>query len=151
MRSIPAMEKIIVSAHFHTAHRQPGFANHCRHFHGHTWRGRITVSTREFPRDELDVSLDFGALKKIMRDLDHKIVVTPGDRQFLESGIFEDAGVVMLDAKGPSVEAVAHHIWNGVAALIAATYPGRGIEYAIEVHLQETDNNVFVVEKTASV
>ena len=73
------MEKIIVHAKFHTGHRQPGYPGVFRFVHGHTWRGTVTIATEEFPRDELDMSLDFGHLKKIMRDLDHKMLVTAHD------------------------------------------------------------------------
>jgi 6-pyruvoyl-tetrahydropterin synthase len=145
------MEKIIVKAHFHTAHRQLGYPGHCAYVHGHTWRGRITVTCEEFPRDELDMALDFGDLKRLMRDLDHRIIVTAGDETFAKPGLFEPEGVVVLEGKGPSVENVARHLWKGVVAHITQKFPARGIEYTIEVEIQETDNNFFVVERKAVV
>ena len=65
------MEKIIVHSHFHTGHRQLGYPGKCKWVHGHTWRGTVTVSCEAFPRDELDMALDFGDLKAVMRFLDH--------------------------------------------------------------------------------
>lgn len=145
------MEKIIVHAKFHTGHRQLGYPGKCKWVHGHTWRGTVTVSTEEFPRDELDMSLDFGDIKDIMRDLDHKILVTPQDTTFLDPTLFEPEGVVVLQGKGPSVENVAHYVFDHVVELVRAKYPGRGLRYQIEVSIQETENNIFVVDKAVTV
>lgn len=145
------MEKIIVHAKFHTGHRQLGYPGECRFVHGHTWRGTVTISTEMFPRDELDMSLDFGHIKKVMRDLDHKMLVVDADTAFLDPAVFEPEGVVVIQGKGPSVENVAHYVYNHVVALIGRQYPGRGLDYRIEVTIQETENNFFIVDKTATV
>lgn len=145
------MEKIIVHAKFHTGHRQLGYPGHCRFVHGHTWRGTVEISTETFPRDDLDMSLDFGAIKKVMRDLDHKMLVVESDRTFMDPALFEPEGIVVLKGRGPSVENVTHHVFDHVVALIARQYPGRGLSYRIVVTIQETENNVFVVDKTATV
>ena len=145
------MEKIIVHAKFHTGHRQRGYPGVCRFVHGHTWRGTITIATEEFPRDELDMSLDFGHLKKIMRDLDHKMLVTAHDATFMDPALFEPEGIVVMPGKGPSVENVAIYVFDQVVETIRAKYPDRGIDYRIEVTIQETENNFFAVEKHAIV
>ena len=145
------MEKIIVHARFHTGHRQLGYPGKCKFVHGHTWQGTVTVSADEFPRDDLDMSLDFGDIKDVMRFMDHKMLVTEQDRPFLDQELFEPDGVVVLKGKGPSVENVALYVFDGVADLITKQYPGRGIRYTIEVTIQETENNIFVVEKTVTV
>lgn len=145
------MEKIIVTSHFHTAHRQLRFPGKCKYVHGHTWRGKITIMCEEFPRDDIDMTLEFGDLKNLMRDLDHKIIVTKDDLLFAESGTFEPEGMVIVEGRGPSVENVALHIWRGVVAHIQARFPGLGKEYLINVEIQETDNNIFIVEKKAVV
>jgi 6-pyruvoyl-tetrahydropterin synthase len=145
------MEKIIVHAKFHTGHRQPGYPGVCRFVHGHTWRGTIAIATEAFPRDELDMSLDFGHLKKIMRDLDHKILVTEHDATFMDPALFEPEGIVVMKGKGPSVENVATYVFDHVVAIIRGKFPGRGLDYRIEVTIQETENNFFVVEKHAVV
>lgn len=146
-----AMEKIIVHAKFHAGHRQLGYPGECRFVHGHTWRGTVAISCEAFPRDELDMSIDFGHLKQIMRDLDHKILVTESDTTFMNPELFEPAGIVVLKGKGPSVENVAVHVWERVVAEIGRKFPDRGIDYRIEVTIQETENNVFIVEKSARV
>jgi len=145
------MEKIIVHATFHAGHRQLGYPGVCRFVHGHTWRGTVAIATEEFPRDDRDMSLDFGEVKHVMRSLDHKMLVVASDATLMNPALFDPAGIVVLEGKGPSVENVAHHVFNGVVDLIRARYPDRGLVYRIEVTIQETDNNLFVVEKTATI
>ncbi|MCC6991412.1 MAG: 6-carboxytetrahydropterin synthase [Acidobacteria bacterium] len=145
------MEKIIVHAKFHTGHRQLGYPGKCRFVHGHTWRGTVAISTEVFPRDALDMSLDFGHIKQVMRDLDHKMLVVESDATLTDPALFEPEGVVVMAGKGPSVENVAHYVFDRVVALIARQYPDRGITYRIEVTIQETENNCFVVDKAATV
>jgi 6-pyruvoyltetrahydropterin/6-carboxytetrahydropterin synthase len=145
------MERIIVTAKFHTGHRQLGYPGKCKFVHGHTWQGKVAVSAEEFPRDDLDMSLDFGDIKAVMRFMDHKMLVTEQDRTFLDEGRFEPEGVVMLKGKGPSVENVAYYVFDGVVDLIKKQYPERGVRYAIEVTIQETENNFFVVDKSVTV
>jgi 6-pyruvoyltetrahydropterin/6-carboxytetrahydropterin synthase len=145
------MEKIIVHAKFHTAHRQLGYPGKCKFVHGHTWRGTVAITAEEFPRDELDMSLDFGDIKAVMRHLDHKILVVESDRTFMDARLFEPEGIVVLKGKGPSVENVAHYVYDRVVDLIRAKFPGRGLTYDIEVTIQETENNVFLVGKPATV
>jgi len=139
------MERVTVTAHFHAGHRQINYPGKCEWVHGHTWRARIMVTTEEFPRDELDMSLDFADLKHVARSLDHKMLVSADDAKFLDPKQFSPEGVVVIPGKGPSVENVARHIFNGVVAHIEKKYPNRGIDYVVEVELQETDNNFFAI------
>jgi 6-pyruvoyltetrahydropterin/6-carboxytetrahydropterin synthase len=145
------MEKIIVHAKFHTGHRQLGYPGKCKFVHGHTWRGTVTVSAEAFPRDALDMSLDFGDIKNVMRSFDHKMLVTEQDATFLDSALFEPEGVVLLKGKGPSVENVTEYVLDQVVELIKGKYPGRQIRYTIEVLIQETENNIFIIEKAVTI
>ena len=145
------MEKVIVTAKFHTGHRQLGYPGKCKFVHGHTWQGRVMIAAEEFPRDELDMSLEFGEIKAVMRFMDHKMLVTEQDMTFRNAELFEPDGVVVLKGKGPSVENVAAYVFDGVVGVIEKQYPGRGIRYTIEVTIQETENNIFVIEKTVTV
>lgn len=145
------MEKIVVHAKFHTGHRQLGYPGKCKFVHGHTWAGTVSVSADEFPRDDLDMSLDFGDIKAIMRGLDHKLLVTDQDTAFLDPNLFEPEGLVRLEGQGPSVENVATYVHGHVVTLIEGKYPGRGLRYQVEVLIQETDNNIFIVDKTVTV
>ncbi|MGE3274789.1 MAG: 6-pyruvoyl tetrahydropterin synthase family protein [Vicinamibacterales bacterium] len=145
------MERIIVHARFHTGHRQLGYPGKCKWIHGHTWRGTVTIRAETFPRDELDMSLDFGDIKDVMRFLDHKMLVTDGDEALLDSGLFDQEGMVRLKGKGPSVENVAAYVFDGVVALIRQKFPDQGVSYHIDVLIQETENNFFGIEKTVEV
>jgi 6-pyruvoyltetrahydropterin/6-carboxytetrahydropterin synthase len=145
------MEKIIVTAKFHTGHRQLGYPGKCKFVHGHTWQGKVMVAADEFPRDELDMSLEFGEIKNVMRFMDHKMLVTEQDATFLNSDLFEPEGVVMLKGKGPSVENVAAYVFDGVVGVIRKQYPGRNVRYTVEVTIQETENNIFIIEKQVTV
>ena len=145
------MEKIIVTAKFHTGHRQLGYPGKCKYVHGHTWQGKVTITAEEFPRDHLDMSLEFGAIKNVMRFMDHKMLVTEDDKTFLDSKLFEPEGVVLLKGRGPSVENVAAYVFEGVVDVIRKQYPDRGLRYTIEVLIQETENNIFIIEKPVTV
>jgi len=145
------MEKIIVTAKFHTGHRQLGYPGKCKFVHGHTWQGKVMVAAEEFPRDELDMSLEFGEIKAVMRFMDHKMLVTEQDETFRNPEWFEPEGVVVLKGKGPSVENVAQYVFDGVVAVIRKQYPGKGVRYTIEVTIQETENNIFVIEKSVTI
>jgi 6-pyruvoyltetrahydropterin/6-carboxytetrahydropterin synthase len=145
------MEKLTVHAKFHTAHRQIGYPGKCKFVHGHTWRGTVEITTDEFPRDDLDMSLDFGDIKAVMRDFDHKIIVAEQDATFLDEALFEPEGIVLIKGRGPSVENVALHVYDRVAAHVAGKFPGRHKAYTISVTIQETENNFFTVEKIARI
>ena len=145
------MEKIQVTAKFHAGHRQLGYPGKCRFVHGHTWHGTVVVAAKELPRNALDMSIDFGDIKNVMRFLDHKMLISEQDTTFREAGLFEPEGIVVLKGKGPSVENVARYVFDGVVALIERQYPGRGIRYTIEVTIQETENNTFIVEQPVTI
>jgi 6-pyruvoyltetrahydropterin/6-carboxytetrahydropterin synthase len=145
------MEKIIVTAKFHTGHRQLGYPGKCKFVHGHTWHGKVTITADQFPRDDIDMSLEFGAIKNVMRFMDHKMLVVEADKTFLNSQFFEPEGVVILKGKGPSVENVALYVFEGVVDVIKKQYPGKNVRYTIEVMIQETENNVFIVEKSVTI
>jgi 6-pyruvoyltetrahydropterin/6-carboxytetrahydropterin synthase len=145
------MEKIIVTAKFHTGHRQLGYPGKCKFVHGHTWQGKVTLSAEEFPRDAIDMSIEFGDIKNVMRFMDHKMLITEQDATFLDAGLFEPEGVVMLKGKGPSVENVARYVFDGVVGVIQNQYPGKGVRYTVEVTIQETENNVFIIEKDVTI
>jgi 6-pyruvoyltetrahydropterin/6-carboxytetrahydropterin synthase len=145
------MEKIIVTAKFHTGHRQLGYPGKCKFVHGHTWQGKVMVAADEFPRDDLDMSLEFGDIKNVMRFMDHKMLVTEQDATFLDTALFEPEGVVVLKGKGPSVENVAAYVFEGVVEVIRKQYPGRNVRYTVEVTIQETENNIFIIEKQVTI
>ena len=140
------METIRVRGRFHTGHRQLRHEGKCRFPHGHTWRGEFTLSTERFPRDELDMSVDFGALKAIMKHLDHKFLVTADDTTLLDAERFDPEGLVLLPGRGPSVENVACWCLERIVDVLTDKYPGRGLTYRLSVRIEETENNIFIVD-----
>lgn len=146
------MEKIRAKGRFHAAHRQLDYVGKCAWVHGHTWRGEFTIRAERFPRDTtLDMSVDFGALKGIFKFLDHKMLVSHRDVTFLESGLFEPEGVVLIPGDNPSVENVAHYCVDEAVAILTKLFPGEGVDYQIELIIQETDNNFFTVARTVCI
>ena len=142
------METIRAHGKFHAAHRQLEYKGKCAHVHGHTWRGTFVVRAERFPRDEkLDMSVDFGALKDIFKSLDHKMMVSENDELFRNAEIFAPEGVVVIPGKSPTVENLAHYCLDRAAEILTELFPGRQIEYHLEVTIQETDNNFFTLER----
>ncbi|MDP6776562.1 MAG: 6-carboxytetrahydropterin synthase [Candidatus Latescibacteria bacterium] len=145
------METIRAKAEFHAAHRQLGYDGKCVHVHGHTWRGQFVVRAKHLPRSRtLDMTVDFGALKDIFKFLDHKMLVSEEDELFLNPEIFGPKGVVVVPGKNPSVENVAVYCMSEAIDLLAKLYLGQDVTYTIEVTIQETDNNVFTLERTVT-
>ncbi len=146
------MERITAHGMFHAAHRQLGYEGKCAFVHGHSWRGTFVVSAERFPRMEaLDMSVDFGALKDIFKFLDHKMMVSEQDDVFLRSDLFEPEGVVVLPGGNPSVENVALYCMNESVEVLSKLFPGRGIEYQIELTIRETDNNLFTLTRAVTI
>ena len=145
------MEQILAKGRFHAAHRQLGYAGQCAWVHGHTWRGTFIVRAEAFPRDELDMSVDFGALKDIFKELDHRMLVSEQDTTFLDSGLFEPEGVVVMPGSNPSVENVTHYCMNEAVDRLTTLFPGRGIDYDLELTIQETENNFFTLRRTVTI
>ena len=142
------METIKAHGKFHAAHRQLEYQGKCAFVHGHTWRGTFVMRAERFPRDEkLDMSVDFGALKDILKFLDHKMLISERDETFANADLFDPEGVVVLPGTNPSVENVVLYCMNEAVDVLSKLFPGLGIEYNIELTIQETDNNFFTLER----
>ncbi|MBM3278997.1 MAG: 6-carboxytetrahydropterin synthase [Candidatus Handelsmanbacteria bacterium] len=143
------METLRAQGKFHAAHRQLHYQGKCAFVHGHTWRGTFVVKAERFPRDpQLDMSVDFGALKDIFAGLDHRMLVSKNDAQFLEATSFAPEGVVVMPGENPSVENVALYCLNEAVEVLAKLFPGRQVDYHIEVTIQETDNNFYTLGRS---
>lgn len=146
------METLTAKGHFHAAHRQLDYDGKCAHVHGHTWRGSFVVRAERFPRLEgVDMSVDFGALKEIFRSLDHRLLVSARDEIFLDSRLFEPDGIVLIPGANPSVENVARYCLERAVEALSELFPGRGIDYDLEVTIQETDNNLFALRRSVTI
>lgn len=146
------METLTAKGHFHAAHRQLDYDGKCAHVHGHTWRGSFVVRAERFPRLEgIDMSVDFGALKEIFRSLDHRLLVSVRDEIFLDSRLFEPDGIVLIPGANPSVENVARYCMERAVEALSSLFPDRGIDYDLEVTIQETDNNLFALRRSVTI
>ena len=143
------MEKIRVHSHFHAGHRQLDYAGKCAWVHGHTWRGSLVVETEVFPRDaQTDMSVDFGALKQIFRNLDHKMLISARDELFQRADLFDPSGVVVMPGDNPSVENVVQYCLNEAVDVLARCLEPAGQTYRLEVTVQETDNNFLTADRS---
>ncbi len=68
------MYEVFIKTHFSSAHYLRNYPGNCEHLHGHNWDVEVTVGAADL--DDIDVAIDFRALKKIvagvMDELDHK-------------------------------------------------------------------------------
>lgn len=146
------METLTAKGHFHAAHRQLDYDGKCAYVHGHTWRGSFVVRAERFPRLKgVDMSVDFGALKEIFRSLDHRMLVSRRDGVFLDSRLFEPDGIVLIPGANPSVENVARYCMERAVEALSKLFPNRGIDYDLEVTIQETDNNLFALRRSVTI
>ena len=145
------MEKLIAHSDFHTAHRQLRYPGKCRFVHGHTWDATIEISTERFPRNELDMTIDFGDLKDVFRHMDHRMLVCNGDEAFTESAGFDPEGIIVIPGNNPSVENIAYYCMDRAENVVRSQYPGKGIDYHIEISVQETSNNIFVITRDVTI
>ena len=97
------------------------------------------------------MSVDFGALKDIFKFLDHKMLVSSADGIFLDSSLFDPDGVVVLPGKNPSVENVALYCMEAAVEVLKKLFPGRDVDYSIELTIRETENNSFVLDRHVTV
>ncbi|RCV51920.1 6-pyruvoyl trahydropterin synthase family protein [Marinitenerispora sediminis] len=109
------MNRVTVRHNFETAHRLPHLGGKCRNLHGHSWWVEVTVAG---DLDERGIVVDFGSLKKRLRDwidthLDHGAML--GDADPLVPALLADGSKlfqfgVSEPSKGldwPTVENVA--------------------------------------------
>lgn len=146
------METIRVRAEFHASHRLLRYDGKCAFVHGHTWRGSLVVGAEEFPRDEkLDLAVDFGAFKAIFKRLDHKMMVSAEDAVFLDPELFCPEGVLVIPGRNPTVENVASYCMDQAVQVLRESFPARQREYRLELTVQETDNNIYTLERTVAI
>ncbi len=97
------------------------------------------------------MSVDFGALKDIFKSLDHRMLVSSRDEAFLHSGLFEPEGVILLPGNNPSVENVALYCMDQAVDVLQGLFSGRGIDYDLQLTIQETDNNFFTLDRSVTI
>lgn len=112
------MYTVRVEAEFSAAHFLSGYHGKCENLHGHNYR--VRASARGADLDGSGMLLDFGDLKKALRQvcegLDHRLLN--------EIPAFQDS---------PSAERIARHIFESLAGLL----PGASLQ-AVEVFESDT-------------
>lgn len=79
------MYKTFIETHFSAAHQLHGYPGHCGKLHGHTWKVRVEIETKQI--DKIGISMDFKVLKQktetILNRLDHNNIneISPFDLQ----------------------------------------------------------------------
>jgi len=77
--------KTFIETHFSAAHQLHGYPGHCGKLHGHTWKVRVEIETKQI--DKIGISMDFKVLKQktetILNRLDHNNIneISPFDLQ----------------------------------------------------------------------
>ena len=93
------------------------------------------------------MSVDFGALKDVFKSLDHKMLISGKDEPFLNAQLFDPIGIAVMPGANPSVENVALYCMNAAIDAIAKLFPGNEVAYELSVTIQETDNNIFTLDR----
>jgi 6-pyruvoyltetrahydropterin/6-carboxytetrahydropterin synthase len=65
------MFKLSVNESFSAAHRLIGYDGACSNLHGHNWKVRVCVEAKEL--DPVGLALDFGVIKKALREILQKL------------------------------------------------------------------------------
>ena len=100
---------------FEAAHRiAKGYQGKCRHIHGHSWNGTLTVSCTQV--DEFGMGVDFGVIKKFLTDIedyfDHKLILYSGDKVLIDVCKQQGWEVVVFDDDNPTSERIARYIFE---------------------------------------
>lgn len=70
------MYRVSVTDSFSSAHQLKGYQGKCEEIHGHNWKVEVEVEGTEL--DEIGLLIDFGELKKILKEviqeLDHRML-----------------------------------------------------------------------------
>lgn len=100
------MFELTVETQFSAAHQIKGHPGPCARLHGHNYRAAVTVAGDQL--DQQGMLIDFGRLKEICRE-----VTAPLDHTFLND-------LPDFANTNPTAEALAHHIFHGVAAHLSS-------------------------------
>ena len=105
------MFQLTVEIQFSAAHQIEGHSGPCSRLHGHNYNAVITVSGDQL--NDQGMLLDFGELKDICRE-----VIAPLDHTFLND-------LPAFASSNPTAEALARHIFHGVAPKLASASQSR--------------------------
>ena len=105
------MFELTIEIPFSAAHRICGHSGPCAGLHGHNYRALIRVAGEQL--DELGMLVDFAELKRICAE-----VLGPLDHSYLND-------LPQFGQVNPTAEALARHIYLGLAPKLAAATGNR--------------------------
>jgi 6-pyruvoyltetrahydropterin/6-carboxytetrahydropterin synthase len=112
------MYQLTVSGEFDSAHFLPGYQGKCANLHGHRWRVEavFAAETLQTEGEKRDMLIDFGDLKRVVRDLcdffDHKCIVREGSLLPITKEAFEKQGFCWIELPfSPTAERLAEYFY----------------------------------------
>lgn len=125
--------ELTVEDNFSSAHQLRGYMGKCENIHGHNWRVKVSVTGSRL--DSIGLLVDFGALKKILKEvlsgLDHvNLNDTPP-----------------FDSINPSSENIADYICAGVQSAVSREFPDVRVS-SVTVWESRTSSCTFYPEVT---
>jgi 6-pyruvoyltetrahydropterin/6-carboxytetrahydropterin synthase len=122
------MYKINVTATFPGAHRLDGYTGACKNLHGHNWKVRVQLATEI--TDELGMAIDFGIVKKYLKDL-----IDNFDHQYLNE-------LPWFEKQNPTSENIARVIYEEMQKLLT-----NDIIHVNEVEIWESETTSIVYSR----
>jgi len=99
--------------HFDAAHRLEFHSGLCSNLHGHRWDVEVLIRKNELDKNKLVV--DFGDIKKIINEFDHKTILKNcEENQKLIDVIFEMGCAYILLGDSPTAENIAQVLTNRI-------------------------------------
>tara|TARA_B100001989_G_scaffold215765_1_gene166351 strand:+ start:611 stop:1054 length:444 start_codon:yes stop_codon:yes gene_type:complete len=100
---------------FEAAHRiAKGYKGKCKHIHGHSWNGKLTVECNS--TDNYGMGVDFGVIKQFLTQIedyfDHKLILYKQDSQLIDLCQQQGWEVVVFDDDNPTSERIARYIYE---------------------------------------
>ena len=105
------MYTLYVKEKFNAAHRLLDYDGKCNNLHGHTWL--VEVSLQGDKLDDQMMVVDFGLVKSIIREFDHRVILNKND-PLVE--FCEDLGLGVITLAGnPTAEILAQDLYLGLS------------------------------------
>ncbi|MBN2105320.1 6-carboxytetrahydropterin synthase QueD [bacterium] len=95
------MFRTFVETRFSAAHRINGYQGQCGKLHGHTWKVRVQIKTRQI--DAIGISIDFKELRTLTENVLEKL-----DHQLINE-------IAPFHSQNPTAENLAKYVFEGVA------------------------------------
>jgi 6-pyruvoyltetrahydropterin/6-carboxytetrahydropterin synthase len=123
--------QIVTEDDFSSAHALRGYKGKCENLHGHNWKVKVAVSSKEL--GELGMIMDFGDLKcmlaEVLNELDHKDL----------------SKVSPFDKINPTAENIAAYIFNEMQRELKKI---KGLKAVVkEVKVWESETACAIVSK----